>query len=334
MIYNSFGENFYIKGVNISLTTGIMVAIWPWFMPLLFVIAGTSSAFALQKRTAVQYTKERVSKLLIPLLSGILLLIPVQTFFAERFHNGYTGGYLQQYILFFTKPTDLTGYTGGFTPAHLWFIVYLFVISLLALPIMSAYQKANKKLPLQKVSLPVLLLLFLLPLLGTFILDISGKSLSEYFMYFLLGYFLLSDEGVLKKIDMHRFLLLTISVFSMIIVLLYWYDVFGKVSDIVYDTFSGFYAWAAILSLMGMGRHYLNFKNKMTDYFSASSFSVYIFHQSWIVAIAYYVFKLTDNVPMQMVLIMTASILTTFATYELCKRTRLTRFLFGIKMPD
>ncbi|MDR1157156.1 MAG: acyltransferase family protein [Oscillospiraceae bacterium] len=334
MIYNSFGENFYIKGANVSLTTGIMIAIGPWFMPLLFVIAGMSSAFALQKRTAMQYIKERISKLLIPLLSGVLLLIPVQTFFAERFHNGYTGGYFQQYILFFTKPTDLSGYTGGFTPGHLWFIFYLFVISLVALPMMSAYQRANRKLSFQKVNLPLLLLLFLLPLFGTFIVNIKGKSLGEYFVYFLLGCFFLFDENVLEKVDKHRFLLLILSALSMTVVLLCWCGVFGDIPDIVYDIFSHFYAWAAILSLMGMGRHCLNFKNKVTDYFSTSSFSVYIFHQSWIVAVAYCIFMLTDNILMQIILIMTVSILATFATYELCKRTRITRFLFGIKSPN
>jgi len=34
------------------------------------------------------------------------------------FHNGYTGNCFEQYILFFTKLTDLSGYNGGFTPAH------------------------------------------------------------------------------------------------------------------------------------------------------------------------------------------------------------------------
>jgi Acyltransferase family. len=145
MIYNSFGESFYIKGADIPLVTGVLVAIWPWFMPLLFVCAGLSSAFALQKRSVKQYIKERALKLLVPFFFGILLLIPAQTFFAERFHNGYTGGYFRQYIIFFTKPTDFTGYNGGFTPGQLWFILYLFVISLVALPIMNAYRRANRR---------------------------------------------------------------------------------------------------------------------------------------------------------------------------------------------
>jgi len=114
----------------------------PWFMPLLFVIAGISSAFALKKRTAKQFLSERFFKLFLPHVSGILIYIPIQTYFAERYHNQYTGGFFHQYILFFTKPTDLTGYTGGFTPGHLWFILFLFIISIITLPIMLKYIKS------------------------------------------------------------------------------------------------------------------------------------------------------------------------------------------------
>ena len=93
-----------------------------------------SSAYAPDKRTNCEYVKERIFKLLIPFVVGTLVVVPAQTYFAERFHNGYTGGYLHQYVLFFTGPTDLTGYRGGFTPAHLWFLLYLFIISVAALP--------------------------------------------------------------------------------------------------------------------------------------------------------------------------------------------------------
>ena len=99
-IYNSFMEGFYVEGPDVITTTGFIVATTPWFMPLLFVIAGLSSAYALKKKTSIEYAKERVYKLLIPFVAGILLVVPAQTYFAEVFHNSYTGGYFYQYILF------------------------------------------------------------------------------------------------------------------------------------------------------------------------------------------------------------------------------------------
>lgn len=87
----------------------------------------------MEKRSSKEYIKERIKKLLITCISGVLLIVPIMTYFAEKFHNGYDGGYFNQYILFFTKKTDLSGFTGGFTPGHLWFLLCLFVISLIAL---------------------------------------------------------------------------------------------------------------------------------------------------------------------------------------------------------
>ena len=183
MIYNTWGENFYVKGPDVHPVMTFNVVTWPWFMPILFVIAGISTAYAMRKRSVGEYVKERVLKLLVPLAAGILLLIPAQTYFAERFHNGYTGGYFAQYVLFFTKPTDLTGYAGGFTPGHLWFILYLFVIAMAAVPVILLNKKYKllDRFDSGKLPLPMTLLFVILPLAGSLVLDIGGKSLGEYF---------------------------------------------------------------------------------------------------------------------------------------------------------
>ncbi|MFA9399456.1 MAG: hypothetical protein ACERKV_14480, partial [Clostridiaceae bacterium] len=89
------------------------------------------------------------------------------------------GGYFHQYILFFTKETDLTGYTGGFTPAQLWFILYLFIISLIALPITIKYKKSSKKVLVVKLSVLKILPIFLIFSIMSLILDIGGKSLDQ-----------------------------------------------------------------------------------------------------------------------------------------------------------
>lgn len=330
MIYNSFGENFYIKGENIKTTTTFIAVTWPWFMPLLFTIAGISTAYAMKKRRIGEYIKERVSKLLVPLVAGILLLIPVQTYFAERFHNNYTGSYINQYVLFFTKSTDLTGYTGGFTPGQLWFILYLFVISLTAIPFIILDKKIKCKPDVNRMPIPIIFCLFILPILGSFILDIGGKSLGEYFAYFLLGYFLMSNDGIQQRLEACRTALCGACLVCVAIMVLHWYGVI-YLSYPAYDIFFRFYAWVTIMALLGQSRKYLDMNNRFTVYMSRSSFSVYVFHQTWIIISAYYVFKITEAAPIQMALILLSSVFGTFATYEICRRIRVTRFLFAIK---
>ncbi len=130
-------SGFYIWSHTNTVLYAFSTAVYPWYMTLLFTIAGISCRYALQKRSNRQFIVERTKKLLIPFFFGVLILVPIMTYIAEVFFYGYTGSYLNQYILFFTKKTDLTGYHGGFTPAHLWFLLYLYIISLMALCIAS-----------------------------------------------------------------------------------------------------------------------------------------------------------------------------------------------------
>lgn len=134
-------SGFYIWSHTNTFLYVFSTAVYPWYMTLLFTIAGISSKNSLQKRTAKQFVIERTKKLLIPFFFGVLVLVPIMTYIAEVFFNGYTGSYIQQYILFFTKMSDLTGYHGGFALAHFWFLLYLFIISLAALLIILLQKK-------------------------------------------------------------------------------------------------------------------------------------------------------------------------------------------------
>ncbi|MDR0840284.1 MAG: acyltransferase family protein [Christensenellaceae bacterium] len=327
MVFNSFGESFYVHGASVTSTTWIIQAMWPWLMPLMFVLAGISSAYALNKRSCAEYVKERVLRLLVPLIFGILLLVPLQTYIEERFHNGYTGGYLAQYILFFTKPTDLSGYNGGFTPAHLWFILYLFVISLIGLPLMRLYQKSQKKLNFARVPTFALLPLFLIPCLMQMILDISGKSVGEYFAFFMLGYLVLSDEIVLQKLIKSRWWLTALVAACLAVYLV----VGGALPILPLELLYSFIAWAVILALLGLAGQYLNFENSTTAYLSKASFSLYLFHQQWVVVAAYFALAIVPSVPLQMIAIIAVSFALTLLTYEIARRVGFFRVIFGMK---
>ena len=133
MIWNDFGIKFYVwLGENRLLST-LIVLINPWFMPLLFVLAGVSARFSLQKRSYKEFGANRVQKLLVPFICGMVLHVPFQTFFCRKFFFDYDGGILQNLQYFFTHYTDMSGYDGAFTPGHLCFILFLFVISMFSL---------------------------------------------------------------------------------------------------------------------------------------------------------------------------------------------------------
>jgi glucan biosynthesis protein C len=330
MIFNGFGENFYVRGDTVPLLNDFILVTSIWFMPLMFALAGISAAYALEHRTPGQFAGERFRRLLIPLLAGLLLLIPVQTYFAERFHNGYTGGYLAQYILFFTRPTDLSGYTGGFTPGHLWFILYLYAFSMLLLPLVGWYNKRRRRLPVSRMTVPMVLPLFLVVSVLSPVLNFGGKSMGYFFAFFILGYFILRDEALQDRLARCRWILLAaLIVLSAARVLQFYY--FPGFSGIPAGLLLDLTAWVGILTFMGLGKTYLNFTNKITAYLAEASFPVYVLHQSILVAVAFYAFRLTDAVPLRVAGIILCSAAVTFAVYEVIRRIPVTRFLFGIK---
>ena len=314
MIYNN-SDSWYVHGQDIAVTSFFIDVGGTWMMPLLFAVAGIATSYALRKRSIGQYAKERFNKLLIPFVFGVILLVPVQSYIAGLYFSG-TANYLD----FFTTLTDLTGYDGAFTPGQLWFLLYLFLISIISIPVIALHKSRQKAHYVAKgIPLVVLILFGVIPVFTHEILNVGGKSLGEYFTYFLFGYLILSKEEILEKLDQYRFLLLGIMIA-------------GLLEAILTDhLFQEFFSWINILAILGLGRHYLNFNNKATSYLTKSSFGIYLFHQSWIVIVAYFILPITDISGIQIILILASSIVLTFLTYEGAKRVKIFRWMFGLK---
>lgn len=331
MIFNCWGEGFYVRGVSSEAISAFIIATYTWFMPLLFTLAGVSSYFALQKRSAGAYAKERMKKLLVPLLLGILLVVPAQTYFAERLNNGYTGGYFAQYRLFFTKFGDLSGYTGGFTVGHLWFLLYLFVISLLALPLMRWYLRRERKIDGATFPLWLLLALVLFPVLLS-PLSIAGKSLGLYLGLFLLGFFLLSQDAIVERLSRLALPLVCVSAL-MIAAKLVLYFGLQLQTGLVSDLYDALVMWATILALIGAGKRWLNGTSAVSHWLASNSFAIYILHQSVLVAVGYYVLMLVRATGWQFLLIALLSLPLTLCAVWLLSRVPYLRMVLGIYEP-
>ncbi len=328
MIFNNYGENWYVHSKGSEAASLFLIAVYPWWMAILFAMAGMSAVYALNKRTAKEYLNERIHKLLIPTIAAILLLVPVQTYIANRSFNGYSGNYLE-HLRFFFRLTDWSGYDGHFTTGQLWFTLYLYLYSYCFLSLMVWYKNRDKKLKGEKFTLIKLIPMFILIALVTPVLDIGGKSISEFAAYFLLGYFALSMEEVQERLKKYSALL---AVFW--VALIIWRCIMyqkGLGEGLLWEIEQRLLAWVGILAVLGNGRRYLEFNNKFTSYFTPAAFPLYIFHQTIIVITGYFTISRIDGFLTQYVIICLTSFGLTIAMYELCRRIRVTRFLFGIK---
>jgi peptidoglycan/LPS O-acetylase OafA/YrhL len=108
-------------------------------MPLLMVIAGIATAIALERRSIGALAVDRIKRLLVPLVFGMLVIVPPQIYIERITSGGYTGSYLE----FYRSVFELRPYpAGSLSWHHLWFVAYLFVYCMLALPLFAGMATA------------------------------------------------------------------------------------------------------------------------------------------------------------------------------------------------
>jgi glucan biosynthesis protein C len=314
----------------------------PWHMQLFFTLAGMSSFFALRFRSGKEYLRERFRRLLIPFIFGVLVIVPPQVYYAERLHNGFSGSYLDFYPSFFRiNPADLSGYTGGWTPAHLWFILFLYVLSLLALPLFLHFKGeigkprlASFALALQK---PGLIFLLGIPLALSLLLpDLGGKNPFYYLLFILFGYIFAAEERFDPILQQNRKSALIIGLGSVVLFVarLYWrIELPSERALMLVDGFIfSVGSLACVIALLGYVLERLKFSNRFLQYFAPAAYPIYILHQTIIMVVAFYVVSWQCSPWAKFVLIVGISFVVTMSIYDmLVRRNNITRFLFGMK---
>lgn len=186
--------------------------------------------------------------------------------------------------------TDLTGYDGGFTPGHLWFLLYLFVITIFSLLIIKIPKIDGVH---KKTSLPVFLLLGILPLLVNPILNFGGKSVMSYLVFYLIGYFFISDdEFVADKIVKHRLIYLILFAAAIS------FNIYAGINSLSGFAVTAVYycaAWFGILTMIGFAQKSFNYANRFTRCLSKISFHFYIVHYIWLTVFQFYIAECTDR---------------------------------------
>jgi len=302
----------------------------PYFMPLLFVLAGISTKYALQKRTCKQYLTERVKRLLIPFLFGTIVLMPIMTYIADKFNYSYSGGFFEHYAIFFTKYTDLIGADGGFSVGQFWFLLYLLIISIVSVGIIALLKKITS---ISERAIPFWLVFVLglpLPLLSE-LLSIGGKSLAEYTYFFMLGYYVFADEEIINKAEKNSWLLFGIGLVATVLngYLFIWAD---KEYILLNDIAKYVSEWIMVIALIGLAKRYLNFAGEVSDYMNKRSFLFYTYHFIWVVLFQYILYGIVGN---HFVMLFVGTVLlsysVTFVCCEISIRISVLCFLTGTK---
>ena len=344
-IFDTF-EPFYVKNAELSVWLSYLVVFFlgRWQMHLLFLLAGASTWYALRRRSGGQYIGERLKRLLVPFIFGTLVVVPPQMYYALLHRSNAPATYLGFYAQFFQiRPPGMSDYTGvGFTWAHMWFILNLFVISLIALPLFLGLktrggQRITTGLGAFLERGPAIFLLALpLPFVSELLPEVDGKPFFIYLLVFIYGFVLMTHAGYQRALQRYTWLALGLALGCT--ALMGVLDASGvrfadnSPGDALLFLVRNFNLWFGLMAILGLGYKYLNADNRVLRYARDASYPFYILHQTAIVAIGFYVVQWTAGVLPKYLVIAVGSLVVSIGLYDLLvRRTNVTRFLFGMK---
>ncbi|WP_207513028.1 acyltransferase family protein [Longitalea luteola] len=321
-------------------------------MPLLFFISGTVTYFMLLKRSTGSFMGLRFRRLFIPLVFGILVIVPPQVYM-ERLTQGFKGNFADFYpTVFTTGPYP----AGNFSWHHLWFIVYLFLYDILFAPLFKWMMSEQGKEALAFFNrLANRRWIYLLAVPS--VIAYTGMNLSfpethdlihdwsrhVYWIFFLFtGFLCVNFSSLMNSLERNRrtsFLLAFASIFC--INYIRWNnlepenvipDWRGDWRTYAYISLFPITAWFWIFTAIGYGKRYLNKKHRIQNYINEAIYPFYILHQTIIVIVVFYVIRTNEPVMNKFLFTFITSLTLIMCIYHLLIRPYdITRFLFGMK---
>lgn len=342
MIFNPWEWHVKNDVIYSGALRNIMIFLHYWRMPLLFLISGAGTWFALGKRTLGQYLGERFKRLFIPFLAGIFILVPVQVYIEK---SGQYASLLDYYPHMFEGIYP----EGNFSWHHLWFIVYLFFIALIICPFLNFFRGkvfgrfirwfesvARKPLALNIVLIPILLSQIILRQyfeVGTNALFNDWASMSFYILFFLSGLVMLPSKKISEAIKSQRYLFLAETILvSTIMFSAFTIVKSEELASIVWDVAGIFLAWSCSLAAIGFAKRYLNKNNAFRKHANEAIYPFYLLHQPVIVILASIVTRWEIPDLAKAMIITLSSFIISVAIYRLLiYRVNFMRVIFGMK---
>jgi len=315
-----------------------------WRMPLLFLVSGVGTYYAIGKRTSWQYLKERFTRLYVPFTFGFFTLVPLMVY-VERIEN------YSSLIDFIPHMFDGGPYPiGNISWHHLWFILYLFIISLLITPFLN-YTKSGHynmvrgrliNIASKKGGLNWLLPIIILSQLilrqffpnSTHALYNDWAYFTYYLLFFISGFMLFTSDKVIsslsnsRRLYLYQTIIATLILFSLPVI-------FGQ-SSISQDYSRGItemiISVSCGLTAIGYFKRYFNKEHKYRKILNEAIYPFYLLHQPALIFVGYVVLKWDVSYGMQAVLITLISLISIIITYWfIIRKFNFLRIVFGLK---
>jgi len=348
-----------------------------WGMPLAFLISGSTIWYSLRKRTAVQFALERTRRLFVPLVVGTLLLVPPIVYYGLKSDPTYQETYLQFLPRFFNVQLtlDFPRFITGAPPdelfifGHLWFLDYLFVFSLVLLPLWLFLQRPAGRGLVERFgkfcTLPWAIFLLALPVaiieaaLGTELT--GGWNRYAYALFLIYGFLMAADGRVARAFQRHRWSALILGLLALLVYLagavvlnpvaefygLTEYDL----PHVMFRSLKGITSWFWVVFIMGlaMGRGGTepggdsrsvlselpgkpSLMERVARYAGEAQLPFFVLHMTPTIVIGFYVVQWEASALLKYLVIVLSALAVVLVLYDIgVRRTWLTRLLFGMR---
>ena len=261
--------------------------VYPWFMPVLFIVAGISSRLYLEKHTNKEFIKSRTTKLLVPSTLGLFVFQFIQGYVSMNLGDGVAAlaaAGVPKFVIYFIMVATGSGV--------LWFVHLLWIYSVVLVLIRKI--ERGKLLEVGSKAQMWLIVLLFFPIWGAAqILNapiVSVYRFAFYFVFFMLGYYVFSNEEVMDKLKKYAVVFIVIGValaisFAVINFIIRGGSNFADKPVNRGPLFAACAYFGSLAMLSGMAR-FGDFSNDFTKWMSSHSFGLYVFHYLGISTVA------------------------------------------------
>ena len=302
----------------------IMYILYPWFMPLLFILAGVSARYALEIRSPREWFKARTRKLLVPSTIGLFFFGAIIGWFNSKFAaEGALDG-LPVFIKYFIWVISGTG--------PLWFIQDLWLLSIVLLLVRKMDSKNRLYDVCGKIGVLPLILLGVLFWLGhrTLVMEPDPQGIGGlinlykpvfYLIPLLMGYFIFSHDQVQERIGSVRIPLMTCAAIAGTVLTVTSFGQNNSVPEYLTSPLNNIYSWLMCLAMMGCFKAKFDRTGKFAAYMTRSSYGIYIVHYLVIASVGTLLKSAAALHPALIYLILAAAVFTLSPLlYEILRR--------------
>jgi len=342
-----------------------------WIMPVMMLVAGIAAWHSLERRTSKRFLRERLLRLGVPFLTGLVLVNPPQVYYYLRANAGLSAGFisfLPRYwnirfsLLSFPYFLESAGSEETFSVIHLWFLIFLLVYTLLLLPLFLYMKKpTGKRLAISGsgfLSRRFAVFLWAIPiaLLEAFLGAIWPSGWNRWIWPFIIlfGYLSAGNDRLTSALVRHRIPALVIGLVGFFV----FFVGTGMLTGLGIDPWTGREApavilrfikgstsWFLTLAVVGIATrigqrvaeaprtpNQPTFWNRLAAYGREAQLPYYVLHQTPIIAIGYYIVGRNWPVMVKFWIIYLGSLTVTLLVYELLvRRIGVLRLLFGMR---